>query len=96
MDGRGWYDANTPVRSIQKGYLLSAERDLYEACSVSVDGADWGGAWHAHVLAPAPAALWYPTRPLAGIGLHAPHHRPDGREAFEDSLRGARYLRRIA
>ncbi|SHG79752.1 hypothetical protein [Streptoalloteichus hindustanus] len=60
----GWYDANTPVRSIQKGFLLSAERELYEACSVSVDGADWGGAWHAHVLAPAlttlgiPAANW--------------------------------------
>jgi len=60
MDGRGWYDANTPVRSIQKGYLLSVERDLYDACSVSVDGADWGGAWHAHVLAPALAALGVP------------------------------------
>ena len=57
----GWYDANTPVRSIQKGFLLSAERDLYEACSVSVDGADWGGAWHAHVLAPALATLSIPA-----------------------------------
>ncbi|WP_062204393.1 hypothetical protein [Streptomyces sp. NBRC 109706] len=57
----GWYDANTPVRSIQKGYLLAAERDLYRACSVSIDGADWGGAWHAHVLAPALAALGIPT-----------------------------------
>ncbi|MCK9875402.1 hypothetical protein MXD59_06350 [Frankia sp. Ag45/Mut15] len=57
VDGGGWYDANTPVRSIQKGYLLAAERDLYDACSVSVDGADWGGAWHAHVLAPALATL---------------------------------------
>lgn len=56
----GWYDANTPVRSIQKGFLLSAERDLYQACSVSVDGADWGGAWHAHVLAPALATLGIP------------------------------------
>ncbi|MBF5001835.1 hypothetical protein IRT45_32435 [Nocardia sp. BSTN01] len=60
----GWYDANTPVRSIQKGYLLAAERDQYQACSISVDGSDWGGAWHAHVLAPAlstlgvPAAQW--------------------------------------
>ena len=60
IDGGGWYDANTPVRSIQKGYLLAAERDLYDACSVSVDGADWGGAWHAHVLAPALAALGIP------------------------------------
>lgn len=25
--------ANTPVRSIQKGYLPAAERDLYDACS---------------------------------------------------------------
>jgi hypothetical protein len=60
--GSGWYDANTPVRSIQKGYLLAAERDLYQACSVSIDGADWGGAWHAHVLAPALAALGIPVR----------------------------------
>jgi len=57
----GWYDANTPVRSIQKGFLLSAERELYQACSVSVDGADWGGAWHAHVLAPALATLGVPV-----------------------------------
>ncbi|MGH3565796.1 MAG: hypothetical protein ACRDRH_07135 [Pseudonocardia sp.] len=57
----GWYDANTPIRSIQKGFLLSAERDLYQACSVSIDGADWGGAWHAHVLAPALAALGIPV-----------------------------------
>lgn len=57
----GWYDANTPVRSIQKGYLLAAERELYQACSVSVDGADWGGAWHAHVLAPALATLGIPA-----------------------------------
>lgn len=57
----GWYDANTPVRSIQKGILLSAERDLYQACSVSIDGADWGGAWHAHVLAPALAAFGIPV-----------------------------------
>ncbi len=56
----GWYDANTPVRSIQKGYLLARERDLYDACSVSIDGADWGGAWHAHVLAPALSALGVP------------------------------------
>jgi hypothetical protein len=57
----GWYDANTPVRSIQKGFLLSAERELYQACSVSVDGADWGGAWYAHVLAPALATLGLPV-----------------------------------
>ncbi|WP_418153243.1 hypothetical protein [Actinoalloteichus caeruleus] len=57
----GWYDANTPVRSIQKGFLLAAEGELYEACSVSVDGADWGGAWHAHVLAPALATLGIPA-----------------------------------
>jgi hypothetical protein len=57
----GWYDANTPVRSIQKGFLLSAERQLYQACSVWVDGADWGGAWHAHVLAPALATLGIPA-----------------------------------
>ncbi|MGH3899726.1 MAG: hypothetical protein ACRDTA_16075 [Pseudonocardiaceae bacterium] len=57
----GWYDANTPVRSIQKGFLLAEERNLYEACSVSVDGADWGGAWHAHVLAPALATLGIPA-----------------------------------
>lgn len=56
----GWYDANTPVRSIQKGALLSAERHTYNACSVSIDGADWGGAWHAHVLAPALATLGIP------------------------------------
>lgn len=60
IDGGGWYDANTPVRSIQKGYLLTAERDLHDACSVSVDGADWGGSWHAHVLAPALAQLGIP------------------------------------
>lgn len=59
--GGGWYDANTPVRSIQKGYLLAAEREMYQACSVSVDGADWGGAWHAHVLAPALATLGVPV-----------------------------------
>lgn len=58
----GWYDANTPVRSIQKGFLLAAERDLYQACSVSIDGADWSGAWHAHVLAPALATLGIPAR----------------------------------
>lgn len=57
----GWYDANTPVRSIQKGFLLSAERALYDACSVSIDGADWGGAWHAHILAPALATLGIPA-----------------------------------
>ncbi len=57
----GWYDANTPVRSIQKGYLLATERERYDACSVSIDGADWGGAWHAHVLAPALAALGIPV-----------------------------------
>jgi hypothetical protein len=57
----GWYDANTPVRSVQKGFLLAAERELYDACSVSVDGADWGGVWHAHVLAPALAALGIPV-----------------------------------
>ncbi|MBT8228125.1 MAG: hypothetical protein HKP61_18610 [Dactylosporangium sp.] len=62
VDGSdGWYDANTPVRSIQKGYLLAYERDQYDACSVSVDGADWGGAWHAHVLAPALATLGIPV-----------------------------------
>lgn len=57
----GWYDANTPVRSVQKGYLLAAERDTHQACPVSIDGADWGGAWHAHVLAPALAALGIPA-----------------------------------
>jgi hypothetical protein len=62
IDGGGWYDANTPVRSIQKGYLLAAERDRYDACSVSVDGADWGGSWHASVLAPALAELRIPPR----------------------------------
>jgi hypothetical protein len=62
VDGGGWYDANTPVRSIQKGYLLAAERDIYDACSVSVDGADWGGSWHASVLAPALAQLRVPPR----------------------------------
>lgn len=62
IDGGGWYDANTPVRSIQKGYLLAVERDLYNACSVSVDGADWGGAWHAHVFAPGLATLGVPPR----------------------------------
>ena len=59
----GWYDANTAVRSIQKGYLLAAERDQFQACPISIDGADWGGAWHAHVLAPALATLGIrPTR----------------------------------
>lgn len=43
--------------TIQKGLLLSKEREAYQACSVSIDGADWGGAWHAHVLAPALATL---------------------------------------
>ncbi|MFF4991498.1 hypothetical protein ACFY19_30245 [Streptosporangium saharense] len=62
IDGGGWYDANTPVRSIQKGALLAAERQIYDACSVSVDGADWGGAWHSHVLAPALATLGIPVR----------------------------------
>ena len=62
VDGGGWYDANTPVRSLQKGYLLATERDLYDACSVSVDGADWGGSWHASILAPALAALGVPSR----------------------------------
>ncbi len=62
IDGGGWYDANTPVRSIQKGYLLAAERPTYDACSVSVDGADWGGSWHASVLAPALAELGIPPR----------------------------------
>jgi hypothetical protein len=62
IDGGGWYDANTPVRSIQKGYLLAAERDIYDACSVSVDGADWSGSWHANVLAPALAELGIPPR----------------------------------
>jgi hypothetical protein len=57
VDGGGWYDANTPVRSIQKGALLAAERDTYNAASISVDGADWGGAWHGAVLAPALAEL---------------------------------------
>lgn len=62
IDGdTGWYDANTPVRSIQKGYLLHAERTKHDACSVSIDGADWGGAWFAHVLAPALAALGIPA-----------------------------------
>jgi hypothetical protein len=62
IDGGGWYDANTPVRSIQKGYLLAVERDLYDSASVSVDGADWGGSWHASVLAPALAELGIPPR----------------------------------
>lgn len=59
-DGRGWYDANTPVRSILKGFLLSSEAVEHDACAVSVDGADWGGAWHAHVLAPALALFGIP------------------------------------
>ncbi|MEU7742069.1 hypothetical protein [Nonomuraea sp. NPDC049158] len=71
LDGGGWYDANTPVRSIQKGYLLAAERDMYEACSVSVDGADWGGAWHAHVLAPGLAALGVPP-PAWPVSIFTP------------------------
>lgn len=58
--GDGWYDANTPIRSIQKAALLSAEREAYQACSVSIDGSDWGGAWHAHVIAPALATLGIP------------------------------------
>lgn len=62
VDGGGWYDANTPVRSIQKGYLLAAERSLYDACAVSVDGADWSGSWHASILAPALAELGIPPR----------------------------------
>lgn len=62
IDGGGWYDANTPVRSVQKGYLLAAERDLYDACSVSADGSDWGGSWHASVMAPALAQLRVPPR----------------------------------
>ena len=62
VDGGGWYDANTPVRSIQKGYLLAAERSLYDACAVSVDGADWSGSWHASILAPALAEIGVPSR----------------------------------
>lgn len=58
----GWYDANTPVRSVQKVALLSAERDLYDACSISIDGPDWGGAWFAHVIAPALTLLGVPVR----------------------------------
>ncbi|WP_218003071.1 hypothetical protein [Nocardia asiatica] len=58
----GWFDANTPVRSAQKGFLLAAERDQYQACSISIDGSDWGGAWHAHVLAPALATLGVPAQ----------------------------------
>jgi hypothetical protein len=58
----GWYDANTPIRSVQKGYLLATEREQYRACTVSVDGADWGGSWHANVLAPALSALGVPAR----------------------------------
>lgn len=62
VDGHaGWYDANTPIRSVQKSALLAAERDEYRACSVSVDGADWGGAWYAHVIAPGLAALGVPV-----------------------------------
>lgn len=57
----GWYDANTPVRSVQKVALLSAERDLYDACSISIDGPDWGGAWFAHVIAPSLALLGVPV-----------------------------------
>lgn len=57
----GWCDANTPVRSVQKVALLAAERDLYDACSVSIDGPDWGGAWFAHVIAPALALLGVPV-----------------------------------
>lgn len=57
----GWYDANTPIRSIQKSALLAAERSQYQACSVSVDGADWGGAWYAHVIAPGLATLGVPA-----------------------------------
>lgn len=57
---RGWYDANTPVRSVQKVALLTAEREIYDACSVSIDGPDWGGAWFAHVIAPALALLGSP------------------------------------
>ncbi|GAA0976888.1 hypothetical protein Q7689_09115 [Nocardiopsis tropica] len=57
----GWYDANTPVRSVQKVALLAAERDLYDACSVSIDGPDWGGSWFAHVIAPALALLGLPV-----------------------------------
>jgi hypothetical protein len=49
------------VRSIQKGFLLAAERELYQACSVSVDGADWGGTCYAHVVAPALATLGIPA-----------------------------------
>lgn len=58
--GAGWYDADPAVRSVLKGFLLAAERDLHDACTVSVDGADWGGAWHAHVLAPGLATLGVP------------------------------------
>lgn len=58
----GWYDANTPIRSIQKSALLAAERGQYQACSVSVDGADWGGAWYAHVIAPGLATLGVPVQ----------------------------------
>lgn len=61
IDGdTGWYDANTPVRSALKGYLLHTERAEHDACSVSIDGSDWGGAWFAHVLAPALATLGAP------------------------------------
>ncbi|GAB3173057.1 hypothetical protein GCM10027059_43390 [Myceligenerans halotolerans] len=62
VDGTdGWSDANTPVRSVQKVALLSAERALYDACSISIDGPDWGGAWFAHVIAPALALLGTPV-----------------------------------
>ncbi|WP_116246858.1 hypothetical protein [Nocardiopsis sp. FIRDI 009] len=62
LAGRGgWYDANTPVRSVQKVALLAAERELYDACSVSIDGPDWGGVWFAHVIAPALAVLGVPV-----------------------------------
>ncbi|MBB4934428.1 hypothetical protein F4561_005738 [Lipingzhangella halophila] len=57
----GWYDANTPVRSVQKVALLAAERDHYDACSISMDGPDWGGAWFSHVIAPALALLDIPA-----------------------------------
>lgn len=61
-DTGGWYDANTPVRSVQKAALLTAERELYNACSISMDGPDWGGAWFSHVIAPALSVLDVPAR----------------------------------
>lgn len=46
LNGRDYFDTNTPLRDIAKGAALTVDSQAEKSLAVMVDGRDWSGRWN--------------------------------------------------